>query len=196
MLARREHYFAKGDHSLSLYSLSDDSKRLLPNLAIGDDVVWTVQIEFVDLFFRHELVDFDRALALDGDCLKLLGVELDICAFADLVALDDLLRIDFLAGLCIDLAILDAVSGILVDLMKADFLALRCGWEQGNRTRHKRQFEIALPIRTRGHDLLHTNDRHWFHTNERHCFNVEATPFRIQSGGPFAAEFAICVANF
>src|SRR5262249_23961337 len=87
MLARREHYFAKGDHSLSLYSLSDHSKRLLPNLAIGDDVVRTVQIEFVDLFLRHELVDFDRALARDGDCLKLLGVELDICAFADLVAL-------------------------------------------------------------------------------------------------------------
>jgi len=125
MLARREHYFAKGDHSLSLYSLSNDSKRLLPNLAIGDDVVWTVQIEFVDLFLRHELVDFDRALALDSDCLKLLGVEFDICAFADLVAFDDLLRIDFLAGLCIDLAILDAVSGILVDLMKADATSVR-----------------------------------------------------------------------
>src|SRR5215468_7248303 len=68
----------------------------------------------------------------------------------------------YLSVICIDPAILDAVPGILVDLMKADFLAFRCGWEQGNRTRDKRQFEIALPIRTRGHDLLHTNERHWF----------------------------------
>jgi hypothetical protein len=50
-----------------------------------------------------------------------------MCAFAGLIAFDDLLRIDFLAGLCIDLAILDAVSGILIDLMKADFLPFRCG---------------------------------------------------------------------
>jgi hypothetical protein len=38
---------------------------------------------------RHKLVDFDCALALDGDCLKLFGLDLDVLSFADFVALDD-----------------------------------------------------------------------------------------------------------
>jgi hypothetical protein len=62
-------------------------------------------------------------MTLDGDCLELLGIDLDVCAFADFVAFDNLLGIHFVAGLCIDVAVLDPVSGVLIDLMKANFLA-------------------------------------------------------------------------
>jgi hypothetical protein len=43
-----------------------------------------------DFFLRHKLVDLDGALALNRDGLKLFGLNLDILAFADFVALDDL----------------------------------------------------------------------------------------------------------
>ena len=39
---------------------------------------------------RHKLVNFDCALALDGDGLKLFGLDLDKLSFAYLVALDDI----------------------------------------------------------------------------------------------------------
>ena len=50
--------------------------------------------------------------------------DLDVFAFGDLVALDDVLGRHFLAGLGIDLAIADAIAGLAVDLIEADFFAL------------------------------------------------------------------------
>src|SRR6516165_10693145 len=47
--------------------------------------------------------------------------------------------------------------------MEADFLSLAARREYCNGTRYKREFQIAFPICTRGHGLLHTN--------ERRCFN-------------------------
>src|SRR5512133_3421023 len=44
--------------------------------------------------------------------------------FADFVALNDIGGIDLVAGLRIDLPIPDAVTGLLIDLIEADFLAL------------------------------------------------------------------------
>ena len=40
-----------------------------------------VQVEFVDLFSRDELIDVDDALALDRDRIQLLGLELDVSPF-------------------------------------------------------------------------------------------------------------------
>src|SRR4030088_3228259 len=53
-----------------------------------------------------------------------------------------------------DAWILDAVAGVLVELVKADLLPLRRGREQGYGKGHERQLEVALPARTRCHDLL------------------------------------------
>src|SRR5262249_26400233 len=39
----------------------------------------------------------------------------------------------------------------------------------------EREFQVAFPIRTRGHDILHTN--------ERHSLDAEATLSRVGSGG-------------
>jgi hypothetical protein len=77
-------------------------------------------------------------------------------AFADFVALDDVGGIDLLSGLGIYLAVFDAVARRFVDLIKADFLSLAARRKLSNRTRDERELQIAFPIRTRGHGLLHT----------------------------------------
>ena len=50
-----------------------------------------------------------------------MRLDLDVIALAHLISVDDLGRTDLLAGLRIHLAVLDAIAGILVDLVKADF---------------------------------------------------------------------------
>jgi hypothetical protein len=50
--------------------------------------------------------------------------KLDVLALPNFVPLDDVFGLDFIATLGIDLAVLDAVAGVLVDLMEADLLAL------------------------------------------------------------------------
>src|SRR6516162_6022727 len=83
-----------------------------------------VEVKLVDFFLWYELVDLDCALALDRYGLKLLGTDLDVGAFANLVPLDDLFGIDLFARFSIDFAILHAVAGFLVQLMEADLLSL------------------------------------------------------------------------
>jgi hypothetical protein len=68
--------------------------------------------------------------------------------------LDDVCGTCFVASLRIDFAVLDAVAGLLVELVKADFLALRGGWEQSNWAGNEGQLEITLPVGTRRHDVL------------------------------------------
>jgi hypothetical protein len=79
----------------------------------------------VDIFLRNELLNFQRALALDGDGFELVGIEFEVLAFGDFVALDDVVVGNFVAGLGIDLAITDAIAGLFVELMKADFFSVR-----------------------------------------------------------------------
>jgi len=45
-------------------------------------------------------------------------------ALADFIAFDDIAGLDLIASLSIDLAIFDAIAGVLVDLMKADLFSL------------------------------------------------------------------------
>src|SRR5215475_13848403 len=133
-------------------ALSNYCERLLPDVAIGDNVVRAVQIEFVDLFLRHELIDLDRAFAFDRDRLEFLGIDLEVLVLTDLVAFDDVIGVDFFFAVGIDLAVFDPMTGLFVDLMEADFFALRRRGEERDRTRDQRQLEVALPIRAGCHD--------------------------------------------
>jgi len=81
-------------------------------------------IEHIDLALGHELVDFNRALALQRDRLEFFRIDFDVFALADLVTLNDVARLDFVARIRIDLAVLDPIAGVLVELMEADFLSL------------------------------------------------------------------------
>src|SRR5207344_1306415 len=101
-----------------------------------------------------ELVDLDGLLAFQRDRFELLVADLDVVAFLDLVSLDDVLLLDFLAGVLVDLAVADAVAGLGVDLVEADFLSLAGRGEKLDRARNQRETKKTLPIGTRGHDKL------------------------------------------
>ena len=101
---------------------------------------------------RHELVDLDRALALDGDSLEFFGLDLDVSALADFIAFDDVGRVDLVSGLGIDLSVFDTIARLFIDLVEADLFSFAARGEECNRTRYEREFQIAFPIRTWGHD--------------------------------------------
>jgi hypothetical protein len=48
---------------------------------------------------------------------------------------DDILFLNLIARLCVELAILDPVAGLLVDLVESDLLLPRGRWEKLDRTR-------------------------------------------------------------
>ena len=107
---------------------------MLTYFAIRHDVIRVVLIQFVNFFARHELIDFDGALTLNRDGFKLFWVELKIFALADLVSFDDVGGFNFVTGLCIDLAILDAITGVFVELVETDFFSLAGCRKQRDRT--------------------------------------------------------------
>src|SRR6266487_6513203 len=142
VLARGENDSPERHHAFVADRLANDRERLLADLAVGYHVVGIVEIEVVDLFPRHELVDLDGARALDRNRLELLGLELDVLAFADFVTLDDVGGIHLVFGLRVHFAVFDAVAGLLVDLVKPNFLSLAAGRKQRDRTRNERELEV------------------------------------------------------
>src|SRR5262249_48707402 len=139
VLARRENNPPERYHSLLADRLANDRECLFADLAVGNEIVGTIEIQLVDFFLRHELVDLDCALALDGDRLKLFGLNLDILAFANLVALDDVGRIDLVAGLGIHLSVFDAIAGLLIDLIEANLLSFGARRKQRYGARNQRE---------------------------------------------------------
>ena len=83
--------------------------------------------------------------------VELVLRHLDVGVGVDLVALDDVLVGDFLAGVGVDLRIFDAVAGLLVDLVEGDLLGVGGGRIQRDRTGHERKAQEAFPVGTGGH---------------------------------------------
>src|SRR3984885_1038933 len=106
-----------------------------PDLPVRHDEIRIAHVQLIDFVLGDELVDFDGAPAFDGYRFQLFGLQLDVLPLADLVALDDIPGLDFLAGVGIDLAVFDAVSGIFVELVEADLFPFRSRREQRNRAR-------------------------------------------------------------
>ena len=76
--------------------------------------------------------------AFDPDLLDLLVLDLKILALPDLVAAADILFLDRLAGLGIDLLLLQAIAGLLVDAVEGDPLRARCGRIESDGARNQR----------------------------------------------------------
>src|SRR6267378_1467914 len=144
MFPGRENDVTKGHHAFLLDCFTNHRESLPADLALGGDIVRSVPIELIDLVPGHELIDLDRVRAPDLNGLQFIVIYLDAVALVDFVALDDVL-------LTIKLAVSNPVSSLPVDLMKSDLLPLRDRREQLNRTRDKRQLEIAFPISARSH---------------------------------------------
>src|SRR6516225_877229 len=152
MLTRGEDHAGEGHHAFLADRLADDRERLLADFAIRRDVVGAVEIQLLDFFFRHEFVDLDRSLALDAERLKLFGLDRDVFALAHFVAFDDVGRVDLVSGLGIDLSVFDTIARLFIELVEADLFSLTARGEECDRTRYEREFQIAFPIRTWGHD--------------------------------------------
>src|SRR5262249_51826750 len=132
------------------------------------------------LGFGHELIDIDGVSALDLDLLDFLVVDLDVLAFADLVAATHLLPRDRLAGLRIDHLLAKTIAGLLVDAVKRYALRGRGSRIERDRTRNQRKLEITLPISSGRHrELLPLHAR-----QSPGAENIEPRPLATGVTGP------------
>ncbi len=79
----------------------------------------------------------------------------DELIFANLVPMALFMGLHRLAGDRVHHLLAQAVTGGFVDLTEGNPLGGRDRGVQGDRRRDERQLQIALPMRSRGHDLLH-----------------------------------------
>src|SRR3954469_25558942 len=124
MCSREVKNLSDSHHALFANGFADHGKCLLPDFPVRHDVVGTIEIKFIYLVLGDKFIDVDHALTLDRDCFQLFGIKLDIFALADLVALNNVSRLDFISALGIDLAVLDRVAGVLIELVETDLLPL------------------------------------------------------------------------
>jgi hypothetical protein len=78
--------------------LTYDGKGLLANFVIWGDVIRIADIEFIDLRLRHKLLNLNSSFAFNGHSFEFLGGHIDVFAFGDLVALNDVGLLHFIAG--------------------------------------------------------------------------------------------------
>lgn len=105
----------------------------MTDLAIRDEIIRAYRIAWIDLSLWDELVDVDRTSGFEGDVFQLFLPDLDVRIGVDLESLHDIFGLDFLAGVGIDLEIIDPVACLAVDLIEADLLGIRCRRKQRDR---------------------------------------------------------------
>ena len=128
------------------------AKASWPTLPSGTQVVGTDQISRIDLAAVDELVDLDGSRRFQRDVLELLLRHLDEGVGVDLVALDDVLVGDLLAGVGVHLGVLDAVAGLPVELVERDLFGFRRGRIERDRTGDEGKAQEAFPVSAGGHD--------------------------------------------
>ena len=155
---QRDDVFSAGQHDAPdrdlvhiAYRLANDRKGVVPDLPVGTEVVRADQVTGIDLGFLDELVDLDRTGGFQRDLFELLLGDLDEGVLVEHVALDDILVWDLVAGVGVDLQVLDPMAGLPIELVEADLLALGGGRVEGNRTGDEGQTEETLPVGAGGH---------------------------------------------
>ena len=103
----------------------------------------------VDVGELDELLDVDRPGLLRVERVELVALDDDVAVGRELVALDDVLVGDLVAGARVDAALLDAHAGLAVELVEAHRLA-RDGGVELHRHRHQTEGDGACPHRA-GH---------------------------------------------
>ena len=158
MRLERDDVLAVGQHHASDRDLvhladgfADDGEGVVADLAVRHQVVGTDQIPRVDLAAVDELVDLDGSRRFQRDVLELLLRHLDEGVGVDLVALDDVLVGDLLAGVGVHLGVLDAVAGLPVELVERDLFGFRRGRIERDRTGDEGKTQEAFPVSAGGH---------------------------------------------
>src|SRR3984957_15226261 len=131
--------------------LADHREGVVPDLAVGPQIVRSDQIARIDLAAIDEFVDLDGPGRFQRHVLKLLLRHLDEGVGVDLVAFDDVLVGDLLASIRVHLHVLDAMTGLSVELVEGDLLGLRRGRVERDGTGDERKAQEAFPIGAGGH---------------------------------------------
>jgi hypothetical protein len=152
VLAIGEHHATYGDLVQFADGFADDGEGVVADLSVRHQVVGTDQIPRVDFAAVDELVDLDGSGRFKRDVLELLLRHLDEGIGVDLVPLDDVLVGDLLAGVGVDLGVLDAVAGLPVELIEGDLFGFRGGRIKRDRTGDERKAQEAFPVSAGGHD--------------------------------------------
>src|SRR6516165_8671015 len=159
VLAPCQHDPAERNHVQLRNGVANNGKSLLTNCAIRGNVVGRVDIPLIDLIFWNELVNIDGARAFDLDGLYFLILNNHVLALCDLIAAHHVVPRDDLAGLRIDILLLQSGACFPVDPIETHFFAKRGGRIERNGARDQRKPKIALPVRTRRHWILLNNTR-------------------------------------
>jgi hypothetical protein len=154
-----QHHATDGDLVHLADRLTDHGVGIVTDLAIRSEIVGTDHEARVDLAAVDELVDLDRPGRFQGDVLEFVLRHFDEGVRVDLVALDDVLVGDLLAGVGVHLGILDAVAGLAVELIERDLLGLRCGRVERDRTIDERKAKEAFPVCAGGHGTRYSEAR-------------------------------------
>ena len=123
----------------------------MAHLSVRYQIVGTDQISRIDLAAVDELVDLDGSRRFQRDVLELLLRHLDEGVGVDLVALDDVLVGDLLAGVGVHLGVLDTVAGLPVELVEGDLFGFRRGRIERYRTGDEGKTQEAFPVSAGGH---------------------------------------------
>jgi hypothetical protein len=125
MLAVGQHDAGERGLVLSFHRIADHREGVDPGLAVGRDEIGLLEIARVDLLARDELIDLEGMRAFELDGLELVGIDLDIFAFRQLIAAALLVFLDHLAGFGVHHLLLQPMAGLPVDLMKVGALGRR-----------------------------------------------------------------------
>ena len=121
MFASRQHDPSDRDHVHFGNRVANDRESVLSDLAIGSEVIGGVDIAVVDLAARNELIDLDGPGAFDLHGVDLLVFHDEVPTFPDLISARCVFSGHNVAGLQIDVLLLQAVSGFPVIRLKLTF---------------------------------------------------------------------------
>ena len=88
----------------------------------GAEVIGLIEINIVDIGQIDERGNSERLVAVRNDCGDFVGLDRDVFAFGDLVALDLVVPFDGLAGLGVDELASNPIAGRSIDRVQGDAL--------------------------------------------------------------------------
>src|ERR1700744_3845464 len=108
----------------SLHRITDDNKRVRACLAVRHNIVWLVEVPFIDILGGDEIVDLYgmRAFQLDG--LEFVFIDLHIPPFRKLVASSLVVTVNDATRALVDHLLFQTVAGLCIDLMKMGVFGL------------------------------------------------------------------------
>ena len=111
----------------------------------GPEVVWTVEINFIDFLAIDERGNVERLVALRNRLRHILGFERYILVLRRLVAFDLVLGLNGLAGRFVNVLSMDAISRRSVDYVQRDTLRRRGRGVERHRTSDFGDLQESLP---------------------------------------------------